>query len=373
MKKLTILMCIFLGSYFAACHSKTAADDTSNSSSSAGTDPAVRPKDERKTAAKADLETTIADEDHTDLPGVNTSEQQDTIADLKRYEDAVPVVYMTNEVTAESLLELYRYTGWELEGEHTAVNISTGGRLSESGLEPELLRELVTYTDGTITISNPAQSYTAMSDLQHREAEELGFTNIADVVIWDEEGAVMLPVTEGLRLLENEVGSHFGEYDGILAVSHFEGHAAAGFSGAIKNISLGISSAQGKCLICSAGKSRTDAKVVQREAFLEAMAEAGKSVADALNENIYYINVMDHATIGCSCGADSTGEDLHNIGILACEDPVALDQACVDFIYMADENEAFVKELETANGEYVLEYAEELGLGNSAYTLVTID
>lgn len=373
MKKVTIMMCIFLGLYFAACNSKSAADDTSNALSAAGTGSGAQADDALESAQKAVTEETSADADDTDGSSADTSVQQDTVADLKRYEDAVPVVYMTKEVTAESLLELYRFTGWELDGEHTAVHISTDGRLSENGLEPELLCELVPYTDGAITISNPAQSGTAMSDMQFKEAEELGFTEIADVVVLDEAGSVLLPVADGMRLTENEVGSHFLEYDGVLAVSHFQKHAAAGFSGAVQNISLGISSSQGKCLIYSAGNSRTDAAVVQQEAFLEAMAEAGKSVSDALNGNIYYMNVMDHATVGCSCGTDSYGKDLHDIGILACEDPVALDQACVDFIYMTKENEGFVEQLEAADAEYVLEYAEEAGLGNSAYTLVTID
>ncbi len=380
MKKVTILMCIFLGLHFAACNSKTAAGNGSDSSSAAGTQSAGRKEDAQEAAEIAGEKETSAEENRTDhlkqTMNADMSAQQDTVADLKdlkRHEDAVPVVYMTNEVSAEALLHLYHFTGWELAGEHTAVHISTGGRLAESGLEPELLYELVAYTDGTITISNPAQSDFTMSDRQLKEAEELGFTEVADVVVLDQDGVVLLPVEEGMRLAENEVGSRFLEYDGILAVSHFQRHAAAGFSGAVQNISLGVSSSQGKCLICSAGSSRTDATVLQQEAFMEAMAEAGKSVSDALNKNIYYINVMDHATIGCGCGTDSYGEDLHDIGILACEDPVALDQACVDFIYTADANESFVEGLEAADAEYVLEYAEEVGLGNSAYTLVTID
>lgn len=369
MKKVTVIMCILWGLLFAACSFETAADDTSHLSSAAETD---------HTEQAESTETEVEEAKHasgneTDQTQADVSAAQDTVADLKRYGDAVPIVYMIREVTAESLLELYRFTGWELEGEHTAIHISTGGRLAESGLKPELLQELVHYTDGTITISNPAQSDASMTDRQRKEAEELGFAQIADVVILDEEGSVMLPVEDGMRLTENEVGRHFLEYDGILAVSHFQGHDTAGFSGAVKNISLGISSAEGKCLICSAGISRTNAAVPQQDAFLEAMAEAGKSVTDALNDNIYYINIMDHVTVGCGCQANLSGTDLHDIGILACEDPVALDQACVDFIYMADENEAFVEVLEAADAEYVLEYAEEIGLGNSAYTLVTID
>ena len=61
----------------------------------------------------------------------------------------------------------------------------------------------------------------------------------------------------GQQLSENYVGAHFGDFDGFLVLSHFKGHAMAGFGGAIKNISIGIGSKEGKCLIHTAGRSHT--------------------------------------------------------------------------------------------------------------------
>lgn len=138
----------------------------------------------------------------------------------------------------------------------------------------------------------------------------------------------------------------------------------AGFGCAIKNISIGIASSEGKCLIHSAGRSHTSPWGGDQDDFLESMAEAGKSVVDALDGNILFINVMNHLSIDCDCNGRPAKPDMHDIGILASTDPVALDQACVDLIYEAEGNASFVRRMEGLNAQHVLEYGEKLGLGN---------
>lgn len=61
-----------------------------------------------------------------------------------------------------------------------------------------------------------------------------------------------IPVTGGSHLEEDLVGSHLENYDFVLVLSHFKGHQMGGFGGAIKNISIGIASSEGKGLIHSA-------------------------------------------------------------------------------------------------------------------------
>ena len=63
---------------------------------------------------------------------------------------------------------------------------------------------------------------------------------------------------------------------------------------------------------------------------------------------------------------------MHDIGILASTDPVALDQACLDLVSKAEGNEKFMWRLEDLQGVHTLEHAEEIGLGSRAYTLVDI-
>ena len=64
---------------------------------------------------------------------------------------------------------------------------------------------------------------------------------------------------------------------------------------------------------------------------------------------------------------------MADIGILASLDPVALDQACVDLVYMAGDGEKLVKRIESKNGLLTLEHAERLGLGGRTYRLVSLD
>lgn len=354
MKKRIALLCIIAGLIFAACGSRPndAVLETVTDEEASGT---VHGMD-------AAADTNIID---ASLQASAAQEEE-----MSRYTDAVPVVYMTDEITAESLCSLYQSLGRKVKGSHTAVKVTAGSSAGGS-LEPELLRGLVQSVDGTIAVCSTADDGSDTGAQKYgQETEGLGFTDIADVVVLDENGSVAIPVEDGMHLEENYVGAHFPEYDGFLVVSQFQGHAAAGFGGAVKNSSIGISSAEGKCMIYSAGSSRTEPTGAGQEAFLESMAEAAKSVSDALNGNILYINVMNGLIPD---GLNENAAVIEDIGMLASADPVALDQACVDLIYMADGNEAFVEQIEAMNAEYVLEYAEEIGLGNSAYTLVVIE
>ena len=110
-----------------------------------------------------------------------------------------------------------------------------------------------------------------------------------------------------------------------------------------------------------------------QDAFLESMAEAGKSVVDYLDGNILYINVMNRLSVDCDCDTNPAEPDMHDIGILASTDPVAIDQASVDLIYEAEDGASLVERMESRNAEHVLQHGEEIGLGNRSYDLVSID
>ena len=147
----------------------------------------------------------------------------------------------------------------------------------------------------------------------------------------------------------------------------------AGFGGAIKNISIGLGSSEGKCWIHTGGRSKASPWGGDQDAFLESMGEAGKSVVDALDGQILYINVMNRLSVDCDCSGNPAEPDIHDIGILASTDPVALDQACVDLVYAAEGSASLVNRIESRNGLHTLEHAEEIGLGSRTYELVSID
>ena len=270
-------------------------------------------------------------------------------------------------------MNAYQTLGVELTGENTAVKLSTG-EPGSNYLDPDLIKDLVQYVNGTIVECNTAyQGSRTETQMHYQVAEDHGFTDIADFVIMDEDGSVSIPVEGGNRMTENLVGAHFPEYDGFLVLSHFKGHAIAGFGGAIKNISIGMASQEGKCLIHTDGASHTSPWGGAQDPFLECMAEAGKSVRDAVDGNMLYINVMNRLSVDCDCDSSPAEPDMHDIGILASTDPVALDQACVDLVYEAEDGASLVNRMESRNAEHVLEHGEEVGLGNRSYELVSID
>ena len=296
-------------------------------------------------------------------------------ADLKNYDaNAQSVVYYTSDITPEALMAVYKALGTQITGENTAVKVHTGESEFSNHLRPDFIKDLVHHVNGTIVESNTAYGGNRMQTARHYQlAKDRGFTDIADVVILDETGSVSIPVNGGSVLKENLVGARFTEFDGMLVLSHFKGHLMGGFGGAIKNMSIGIASTEGKCLIHTGGKSHTFPWGGKSSVFMDAMAEAGKSVVDALNGNVLFINVMNNLSVDCDCTALPSKADVHDIGILASEDPVALDQACVDLIYNSDGASSLIRRIESVGGEDALEHGEEIGLGNRSYKLVIIN
>lgn len=283
------------------------------------------------------------------------------------------VVYMTTDISPAGLMAVYQALDWTPTG-NVAVKLSTGEPPASNYLRPELIEDLVQSVDGTIVECNTAYGGSRAETAMHYQvAEDHGFTAIADFQILDENGSMTLPVEGGTRLSENYVGAAFSDYDSYLILSHFKGHSMAGYGGAIKNISIGLGSSEGKAWIHSGGTSRTNAWGGEQDAFLEAMAEAGKSVSDALGSHIVYINVMNRLSVDCDCDGNPAEPDMHDIGILASTDPVALDQACIDLVYAAPDGQSLVNRIESRNGLHTLEHAQAISLGSRTYELVNID
>ena len=181
-----------------------------------------------------------------------------------------------------------------------------------------------------------------------------------------------LPVTGGLHLQEDIVGSHFGNYDFLINLAHFKGHAMAGFGGVIKNMSIGIASREGKCLIHTSGTNANAIWGGNQVYFLESMAEAAKAVADHIGDRVVYINVMNNLSVDCDCDGSPAAPTMADIGILASLDPVALDQACVDLVYAAPDGTDLITRMESKQGIITLEHGEAIGLGSRQYELVSL-
>jgi uncharacterized Fe-S center protein len=279
---------------------------------------------------------------------------------------------MTTDISPAGLASVYNALGRRASGK-VAVKISTGEPGGHNFLQPALIGDFVKAVNGTIVESNTAYGGRRASTAMHYQvARDHGFNAIAPVVILDENGDVGLPVSGGTHLKEDFVGAHFKEYDFHVVLSHFKGHTMGGFGGALKNMSIGYASSSGKAWIHSAGKSRTNPWGGPQDAFLESMAEAAKAVSDASGGRILYINVMNRLSVDCDCSSNPAAVDMHDIGILASLDPVALDKACVDLVYAANDGQSLVQRIESRNGILTVNHAAKIGLGSLNYEIVKL-
>lgn len=356
-KVMSLFLSVFLVFGLTACANNTPSTDNGN------TEPPV------STAAVDANEAPEQEESSADANGAEEAES--TVQENGK----TSVVYFTADISPEGLMAVYDALNWEPTG-NVAVKLSTGEPPASNYLDPALIKDLVQSVDATIVECNTAYGGSRTETAMHMQvAEDHGFTAIADVDILDAEGSMELPVEGGTYLNSNLVGSHFGYYDSYIVLSHFKGHAMAGFGGAIKNISIGLGSKEGKCLIHTAGQSNSSPWGGDQTGFTESMAEAGKSVSDYLGygDRIIYINVLNNISIDCDCDGNPSEPDIHDIGIVASFDPVAIDQACIDLAFAAEGSQTLQDRVNSRDGLHTLEHAEEIGLGSRSYELVNID
>ena len=282
-------------------------------------------------------------------------------------------VYFTRALDSAGLQAVFAAIGKGLGNGNIGVKLSSGEPGGNHYLKAGLIADLVHSVNGTIVECNTAYGGGRFSTEAHYQvAEDHGFTSIADFQIMDEAGSLSLPVEGGFHLSENLVGAHFADYDGFLVLSHFKGHQMAGFGGALKNISIGMASREGKLLIHSAGTNRESWSSAATSDFLESMADSCKAVL-AAQPNMLFVNVMNNLSVDCDCDSNPAPSKMADIGILASADPVALDQACVDLVYASNDDSAdLIERIESRDGSHVLEAAEKLGVGSRAYDLVEI-
>ena len=370
----------FLSALIASvlCLSVTGCSQTANTppvdEDSAGTDTLP------DSSTDSTVQPPITDEDVTLIAVTTAGGYEIKLSDLAHQTggDNDPVVYYTSVIDSDALMAIYEALGRApAEGDKVAVKIHTGEGDGSYNLDPQFIKALVQSVDGTIVECNTAYSGNWASTALHIQvAEDHGYTAIADVDIMDADGGMEIPVTGGTHLKTDLVGSHLANYDFCMVLSHFKGHSMGGFGGALKNISIGIASSTGKSLIHSGGTETTGfGWGTSAETFTESMAEAASAVYDYFDggEKMLFISVMNNISVDCNCMANPAKPDMHDVGILASTDPVALDQACVDFLRAVPDGASVIARMESRSGEHILDHADELGFCSRTYKLVSID
>ena len=294
-----------------------------------------------------------------------------------------PVVYMTQEISPAALVRIYEALGRPAEG-RVAVKISTGEAGGHNYLKPELIRQLVNQVNGTIVECNTAYPGKRNTFEAHWQTiKDHGFLDIAPVDLMDEEGSMRIPVQDSTWIHYDLVGTHLANYDFLINLAHFKGHAMGGFGGVLKNQSIGVASAAGKAYIHSAGVTDDVTEmwnhIDNQDGFLESMAAAAQAVHNYFGgERIIYINVVNNLSVDCDCDSHPAAPEMNDIGILASLDPVALDQACVDLVFHypskeGDDAAALIERINSRHGIHILEQAAKIGFGSREYQLVSID
>ena len=304
-------------------------------------------------------------------------------------------VYLTRDISPEALVKIYKALGVEAKG-RVAVKISTGEGSNPNYLKPELIKDLVMLVDGTIVECNTAYGNAPEDAKDERNTsanhwkiiERHGFKPLFKVDIMDEEGEMHIPVKDDSHIKYDIVGNHIANYDFMIALNHFKGHPMGGYGGALKNLSIGCASQNGKAYIHSAGKMEvldmeklwTPEYIGDQDGFLESMAAAAQAVTDYFQkkEGIIYISVMNNMSIDCDCVDHPEPVKLEDYGILASTDPVALDQACVDIINQqkvtaTNDPTDLLSRIDQQHGTHTIDWAEKIGLGTKKYKLVEID
>ena len=288
-------------------------------------------------------------------------------------------VYFTNEISEESLVNIYKKLGVELKG-NVAVKLHSGEEGNKNYLKPEFVKKLVDYVNGTVVECNTA--YFGERDTTEKHEKLMtnhGWTKYFKVDILDSVGPdKVLEIKNGLVINKNYVGKNIDNYNSMLVLSHFKGHPMGGYGGALKQLSIGIASSKGKRFIHCIGMengSYEDMFQVDQIKFLEAMADAASSITEYFKDNIVYINVMCNMSVDCDCCATAKEPCMNDIGILASTDPVAIDQACIDLVYNSNDagKESLIERIESRSGIHTIEAAYKLGLGSREYELINID
>jgi uncharacterized Fe-S center protein len=327
-------------------------------------------------------------------------------------------VYFSERISDEAVIELYQKINGNIQGK-VGLKVHFGEKGNTYYVRPQLFRSLQKETNASFVETNVIYPGPRQRTNSHIAlAKEHGF-GYAPIDILDRTGQQAKPF-RGKHFNEVFVGNGFDNYDSYIICSHFKGHAMAGFGGAIKNVAMGLGSAKGKtamhsshypaidadkCINCGlcvkscaedaialeplridatkcvgCGKCIAECPVKaltnqkrknRRNDFLEKLADYAKGISD--HSNMVYINFVNNVSPDCDCMSHPEKPFVHDIGVLASTDPIALDKACLDLVNKAADSEDAFLEVNTISGLHQLSYGEKIGLGNLNYELISID
>ena len=280
-------------------------------------------------------------------------------------------VYFTKNIDSDNLIKLYQKINSEITG-RVAIKLHSGEPHGPNILPRDMVKSFQAQIPNSAIIeANTAYGGARSNTASHRKTLETNGWNFCDVDIIDSDGDINFPVNGGFHLKEVAMGSHLTNYDSLIVLTHFKGHAMGGFGGSLKNIAIGCASgAKGKLQVHGVQDYN---KWVTGDLLMELMADSGKSICDHFGKKIVFINVMRRMSVDCDCAGTSAKEPtMKDIGMLASTDILAIDQASVDLVYQAPDSKDLRERIESRSGLRQLTAMAELKMGNKNYDLIEI-
>ncbi len=324
-------------------------------------------------------------------------------------------VYFIKEISPAAVQRIYSFLESKPTGK-VAIKVHFGEEGNQNFLPAALVEGLCKELGATLVETNVLYGGARGSTDSHIAlARRHGFT-FAPIDILDSEGNISFDC-DLKHFSKVYTGSHFNDYDGYVIFSHFKGHGSAGFGGAIKNISMGLASKEGKrflhrgdypvydgskciqCNLCVTScpeqaitidpvnidhlKCTACGKCVSvcPEGVFETPENGKQDFLERLTEYAYvltrqkpmvYINVLANISPDCDCFSRAAKPFIPDIGILASTDIVALEKASHDLVDKAHTcDDAFLK-VNSVSGKRQITYAAELKMGSTDYELVDI-
>ena len=286
-------------------------------------------------------------------------------------------VYFTRVIDTAHLISLYARINDAIYGK-VAIKLHTGEKHGPNILPRDMVAAFQKQVkDSTIVETNTLYQGDRYTTAMHRDTLQVNGWTFCPVDIMDEEGTIELPVRSGKHFKTVSMGSHIVNYDSMIVLTHFKGHAMGGFGGSMKNLAIG-------CADGRIGKSQVHGVDVNnqpedwdawpgKELLMENMAESAKATIDLFGKHIVYLNVLRRMSVDCDCvGLIAAEPTIPDIGILASTDLLAIDQASVDLVYQTASNQDLVKRIESRHGLHQLQAMKELKMGNPQYELIEV-
>lgn len=285
-------------------------------------------------------------------------------------------VYFTKDISADALLKIYSKISQNISGK-VAIKLHTGEPHGPNILPRDMVKALQQQIpDSNLVETNTFYKGKRYTTTDHRETIKINGWDFCPVDIMDEDGAAMIPVKGGKHFTEMSVGKNMLNYDSMVVLTHFKGHAMGGFGGSMKNIAIGCADGQiGKKMVHAAPDNEDYKTWLMGAPFMENMAESAKATVDHFGKKIIFINVLRNMSVDCDCaGVAAAPPKARNLGILASTDLLAVDQASIDMVYQLPERELHdLKErIESRAGLHQLEYMKTLKMGNEHYELISL-